>query len=107
MNQAPFEWPQSYLDEEFAESSNLVSDERVLNIANNLYGYAVICYDSWEKRIIKEEEDEIRTRESTKIKAILQLNKIGISQKRNKRFESNRRSMLDRGNFERVLRFGG
>ncbi|MBU0976712.1 MAG: hypothetical protein ABIE03_01735 [Patescibacteria group bacterium] len=65
MTLTPFEWPQYHLDRvrkvfepRYGEK---LSDERVINIANNLYGYAVVCYDSWKKRI-KKEEDEIRTR---------------------------------------------
>jgi len=73
MTLTPFEWPQSYLDEvrkvfepRYGEK---LSDERVLNIANNLNQYAVICYEAWKKRV-KKEEDEIRTRKSTETTAI-------------------------------------
>ncbi len=59
MNITPPKWPQSYLDQDRKvfgpHYGGKLTDERVINIANSLYGYAVICYDSWEKRLKKEQ----------------------------------------------------
>ena len=69
MKQVNFEWSQSYLNE-VRKAFEPRYGEKVIHIANNLHQYAVICYDSWKRKIIKEEDNEIRTGKNMKIKVI-------------------------------------
>ncbi len=73
MNLTPPKWPQFYLDRvrkvfepRYGEK---LSDEKVIEIANNLYRYAAVCHNAWTNRQ-KKEERGIRTQKDLSTKGI-------------------------------------